>query len=325
MKQRFKKGDVIVVQERPAYISRIGGDYGDTSTIHYEFINSDGTLSPGHRFQGEYAVPEGTKHIDLAEARIVVTLPPEWKTRAIEFERAQSEAEASKRLQSGEWRPETHPAYGTVQVNRVSGYTALFGSPFKHMHYINLNIGRATLNRSHGYDRIYGGFHGDLITIAFSEAQWARILSSIGQGEGVPCTIQRLAGKAMEDCPDQAEINRFHEDIERATQQSAAFLDEALTLAQALLDDKAPTKAKRIELASKLKAAQQKLVDAAPFIAKQLHERMDTVVQEGKTEIEAFAQRTLVDAGLKKLAETCEGSSAVIALPALTQNKPGTP
>ena len=40
-KQRFKKGDVIVVQERPAYISRIGGDNGDTSTIHYEFINSD--------------------------------------------------------------------------------------------------------------------------------------------------------------------------------------------------------------------------------------------------------------------------------------------
>lgn len=319
--QRFKEGMVISLPdkaggERAALITQVGGDGSthDTTTIHYSFVASDGTLEIGGHFNGEYAVPEGTKIVEFAKARTVVTLPPEWKERAILYERRKEENDKKTADERGEWEPETHPSYGFVQVGRASGHVSLFGSPFTHQHFMTLTIGRATRRRGLANDRHFGGIRGDLMEVHFSEAQWARLLSSVGMGGGVPCTISRIGGQMMEPCPEQGEIERYHEDIERDAKQAAKFLDETLELAKSLLNDKAPTKGKREELLEKLNRARRQMDDSMPFVTRQLRERMDTVVQEAKTEVEAFAQRTLVESGLKQLAEQNKGSSAVLAM-----------
>lgn len=319
--KRFKEGMVIVIpdkkgEERAALITQVGGDgsTSDTSTINYSFIESDGTLDVGGHFNGEYAVPDGIKIVEFAKVRTVVTLPPEWKERAMEYERKKDAADKKRANERGEWEPETHPSYGFVQVGRTSGQVALFGSPFTHQHFMTLTIGRAERHRGLANDRHFGGMRGDLMEVHFSEAQWARMLSSVGMGGGVPCTISRIGGQMMEPCPEQGEVERYHEDIERDAKQAAKFLDETLELAKSLLTDKAPTKAKREELLGKLNSARKRLDDSMPFVTRQLRERMDTVVQEAKTEVEAFAQRTLVESGLKALAEVNKGSSAILEM-----------
>lgn len=318
---RFKEHDVVVIGGRAALITKIGNDEDrdpptSYSSIHYSFIKSDGTLEGGFgHWRGEYSVPEDVKIVDFAKVQTVVTLPPEWAERALDYEREKKAKDSAKDEKSGDWEPETHPSYGFMQVSRTSGHTALFGSPFRHMHYMTLTVGRAERHRGLANDRHFGGVRGDLVSVALSEAQWARLLSSVGSGEGVPCTIQRIGGKMMESCPEQMEVERFHEDIERDAKQAMKFMEESLAAAKALLEDKAPSKEKRKALVDQLYQAQKKMVDSVPFVAKQLHERMDTVIQEGKTEIEAFAQRTLINAGLQKLAELNEGASAVIDMP----------
>lgn len=303
-KKQFKKGDVIAVGDRPALIRRVGGDgtTHDTSTIYYDFIESDGNLSNGHYFRGEYEMKD-VKKIDFAKVRTVVDLPPDWQARAVAFEQKTKAARNERAELLGEWEPETHPAYGQVQVSRVSGHTSLFGSPFKHQHYMTLSIGRSSRQRSHGRDWNFGGIHGELIEIALSEAQWAHMVSSVGMGGGVPCTLQYVGGQRQDDCPEQAEIERFHDDIEKDAQHAMKFMAVAMEKMKALIDDKAPSKEKRKEVLEALSTAQRKMSDSAPFMVKQLTEHMDKVVLAAKTEVESYVHATIVESGIQKLAE----------------------
>lgn len=302
--KRFKKGDVIVVGDRPALITQVGGDgsTNDTTTVNYDFIDADGGLSNGHYFRGEYEMTE-VKKIDFAQVRTVVDLPPDWQQMAHAYETRKEEKAVARRELLGEWEPETHPSYGFVQVSRVSGHNALFGSPFKHQHFMTLTIGRSTRERSLGRDWHFGGLSHGLVEVALSEAQWAHMVSSVGMGGGVPCTLRYVGNEAMEPCPEQAEVERFHEDIQRDTEHAMKFMQDAITKMQALADDKAPTKEKRKEVLSALVTAQKKLIDSAPFVVKQLTEHMDTVVHAAKTEVEAYVHSTIVEAGIQKLAE----------------------
>ena len=303
-KKQFKKGDVIVVGDRPALITRIGGDESarDTDTVNYSFIEPDGNLSGGHYFRGEYEMKE-VKKIDFAKVRTVVDLPPEWTGLAVAYELKTKKARDERGELLGDWEPETHPSYGQVQVSRVSGHTSLFGSPFKHQHYMTLSIGRSSRQRSHGHDWHFGGNRGELVEVALSEAQWAHMVSSVGMGGGVPCTLQYVGGQRQDPCPEQAEVERFHEDIERDAQQAMKFMAVAMDKMKALIDDKAPSKEKRKEVLEALSTAQRKMSDAAPFMVKQLAEHMEKVVLAAKTEVESYVHATIVESGIQKLAE----------------------
>jgi hypothetical protein len=288
----FKEGQVIVVNGRAALITNIGGDgTTNSSIINYNFINGDGTLAHGGHFQ---PWEKGIKHIDFAKVRTLVELPPEWEQRAIEYDKKQP-----TKTMLDDWDPEEHPSYGTIQVGRCSGHTALFMSPFKHHNYMTLSIHRATKHRSLANDRT---FHGrELIEVMLSEAQWARMLSSAGVGEGTPCTLNHVAGSMVPPCPEQVEVEKFHADTKRYMEKSSECLDDAIKAMQGLMDKPSVTKAERKEVLSKLTFAKQHLTSGLPFVATQIRERMEHIVCEGKTEIEAFFQRQVQRLGLKQL------------------------
>ena len=302
--QRFKEGDVIAIGDRPALITSVGGDgtTSDTTTVNYAFIDANGDTDGGHYFRGEYEMAE-VKKIDFARVRTVVDLPPEWQKHAHDYA-VQRKAKMDERAELlGEWEPETHPSYGFVQVSRVSGHTSLFGSPFKHQHYMTLSIGRSTRQRSHGRDWHFGGARGGLVEVALSEAQWAHMVSSVGMGGGVPCTLQYVGSKAMESCPEQMEVERFHDDIEKDAKHAMKFMEDAMAQMRALIDDKAPSKEKRKAVLEAMSTAQRKMNDSAPFMVKQLAEHMDKVVLAAKTEVESYVHQTIVESGIQKLAE----------------------
>jgi hypothetical protein len=316
--KQFKKHDVIVVDGRPALVTRVGGDgtTSDTSTVNYSFIEADGNLGHSHYFRDWEAESKGVKFIDFAEVRAVVDLPKDWKENAHAYEMKSKEKALAERQRMGEWEPETHPSYGFVRVSRVSGHSALFGSPFKHQHFMTLSIGRSTRERSFGRDWHFGGLTHGLVEIALSEAQWAHMVSSVGMGGGVPATLRYVGGERMEDCPEQEEVERFHDDIERDAKAAMKFMNAAIEKMQALADDKAPSKEKRKEVLAELVRAQKSMIDSAPFMVKQLHERMDTVVHAAKTEVEAYVHSTIIESGIQKLAEVNKkGSEAPFTFP----------
>jgi len=242
------------------------------------------------------------KVVDFTEVKTTVILPKEWVDRAHQYESTIKFLDNKRSQELGSWQPESHPSYGCISLFKTSGTTRLFGSGFNHQHFMSLRISRAERSRSHGNDH---HFERDrLIEIHMSEVQWASLVSSVGLGSGVPCTINTVYGDPMPEPPAQLQIERYHEDIEKAGDQAAKFLDEALAELTALSEEKSPSKTRRAEVLEKVRRARAKLDDSAPFYVKQLHEHMEKVVSDGKAEIEAYARSVIIDSGIKQLAES---------------------
>lgn len=122
-----------------------------------------------------------------------------------------------------------------------------------------------------------------------SQSQWAEMVSSIGMGEGTPCTIRHLDGKRVEDCPYTSVREQFDEEFDDSVQESLEGLRNAVTACEELLGKKTVTKADREQVLSLIRKACREVSDAVPFIKKQFTEQMDNTVKEARGEIEAFA------------------------------------
>lgn len=280
---------------RPALVTKV-----ENGSIHYAFIAGDGSLEGGGHIDSWKA--NTIKKVDFAQVRTVVDLPPDLKAVTHEYD-VQAAVDAEKeRDRLGEEEPDRHPSYGNVSITRVSGHAALFMSPFTHQHFIRFSIRRSSRTRSLSNDNAYGS-GPTLVEFSMSEAQFARLFTSLNMGAGAPCTLNYIGGQQMPDCPEQMETERFHKDVERDMDKVASGLDAARKAAEALLASKAPTKKEREAVLEAIVAAQRNISDRMPFVARQLRERMEKVVADGKTELEAFANRTLHSLGLSAIAK----------------------
>ena len=311
-KKLFREGDVIAVpvtnkdgtvEMRPALITEVQEKPSFTTSagFDYAFIESDGNLGFSKHCRGYGSEVEGIKHIDLAKVRTVVDLPPEWQKVATDFDKRYLEERKKEAERMEEDEPESHPSYATIHVSRPQGGgTSLFMSPFTHQHYMTVSIRRAYRRRSLSNDWVFGE-GAELIEVAMSEAQWAKFVSSAGMGGGTPCTMMRLGGSLVQECPQQADLHRFHDDVKTRMDKAAEGLTKAVERAEALLASKSATKAERAAVLAEISKVKSQLTDGLPFVAKQLQERMEHIVTEGKVEIDAYVNKTIQNAGLAHL------------------------
>lgn len=295
-------------EHRPMMITRIGSDDPrDTrkdDTVHFVWVEPDGSLGHSGYIQS-YAIDSlfasgDLRFIDDARVDTRVKLPPDWQARNEKLSQLADEARrvAAERRRDDDREPLEHPSFGTITLTRASGSGRLFGSPFEHQHSVRIRVGRATKYRSLSNDRAHS--HGvGVVEIAMSEAQFARFITSTSVGEGTPCTLTEVAGYVMPEPPAERETEKFHEDAQRALARAAKDIREAIEKAEALLDKPTVSKADRKEIVSLLSFALRAHEEHLPFTIKQFGERMEKIVSEGKHEIEAFLQQTLLNAGLE--------------------------
>lgn len=300
-KCNFKENDVISVNGNPALVTEIKHE----SIVYFCYIKGDGTLDHGDWFHDSDNITKFiVKHIDFAKVKTVVDLPDNWKDAAIEYDN-QKLKEHKKHvdsMQDGK-EAESHPSYGVIRCTHTSGFTPLFASPFRHQHFMSLEIQRAEMYRSLSNDRVSGrGI--PLIKIYMSEAQWARFISSPNQGEGTPCTLAYVGGRQMEECPQQQDVEKFHDDVKRRLKIAAEGMEEAYKAAKVLVDSKTASKTERKAVLDKIYQAYRQFEDGLPFIIKQMDEHMDQVVLDAKTEIESFYNHQIQKLGLDSLKET---------------------
>lgn len=83
----------------------------------------------------------------------------------------------------------THPAYGAISANRVSGQMALFDSGIAHHNgYVTVSIRGAKMMSRDGHEHVHADFQ-DIVEVSMSEAQWVAFVSRMNTGGGTPCTI----------------------------------------------------------------------------------------------------------------------------------------
>jgi hypothetical protein len=182
-----------------------------------------------------------------------------------------------------------HPAFGQISVFRSSGHSHLYGSEFAHQHTIRLRINPSVLHRQLSDDRMQA-ISVPLIEVCMSEAQFAHAITSVGLGEGTPCTITSLHGQSIPGLPAPKPKT------EQFAHESQARFDKAVALMQevaGLIDASKLSQKDKAALTRKLQQAKQEIGDNQDFVADRFAEYMETVVEKGRMEINAYATQTL--------------------------------
>ncbi|CAE7860177.1 unnamed protein product [Symbiodinium microadriaticum] len=166
----------------------------------------------------------------------------------------------------------------------------LFGSSINHMHSIRISIKRAEKHRDLNEDRYYG--KEQLVEVELSPSQFAQFITSMNIGDGVPCTLRRVAGKGMEPCPEVNERETFEKEFKEKIAELTVKMDEIVAQVKEVFEKKNVNKGDRAKVLHDLQMLMQELQLNLPFVQSQFNEAMDKTVREAKGEFEAFmAQR----------------------------------
>lgn len=185
---------------------------------------------------------------------------------------------------------ENHPAYAMIGASRVSSTpgATLFGSDFRHQHFVTISVYEADLTRGLASDSVFAG--KQIIEVALSEAQWATFVSTMNVGHGVPCTLERERGALVPGIiQDTNRRDQFNAEIRQDLDESIAFMEEALAQAK--------TKAQR----EPIERAISRLRSGLPWVAKQFDEHAEKTVERAKIEVAAYVTQTIQRAGLEAL------------------------
>lgn len=298
--------DVILVDGKPAVIlapSYYKGKF-DPNLLECAWVREDGTTGEHFEVTRDSDVfrvryeQRKVQFLDGAKATLHVTFPEDAKAQIASYVK-EEERIHDEDLHGVE---ENHPSFGTIRLSKISGHAKLFMSPFRHQHFIGITISRAKRYRSLSNDRLHGDVR-QVIEVFLSEAQFAKFITSAYDGGGTPCTIHSITGTYMPEPPEGDEVEKFHQDVEKDAEKAASFLGKALEKAKALLDKPTVSKKDRQEVIDLIHSAERKLSDSMPFVISQLRERMEKVVADAATEVDAYVNRMVQNLGLRQLAK----------------------
>lgn len=203
----------------------------------------------------------------------------------------------------------THPAFAQIEVYKLSGEQVLYGSNIKHPNSIAVRISASQLERRYSTDR-YRGIKRHFVEVRFSMAQWAQMVSSIGDGEGTPCTLISKDGQTMPEIPHVDRAKEFNREGKEAID---GVVEELRDLRAAIAENTAGvTKAKQAALLSRVDQAIRSVNDKLPFVEASFTEHLEEERSRAAIEINAMAQRAFGTHGY----EAVTGGVPVAALQA---------
>jgi len=208
-----------------------------------------------------------------------------------------------------------HPAYGLAIVTRQQSMgTELYGSSLSHKTTISVELTTAHTARNMHRD----WHHQDDCVCRFtmSESQWAVFVSAIGNGDGVPVTFTALPKTVdAEFIPgivtDESIHSTFSKEIERECRRYVEHTKTILHDVEALILNGKANKAQLGELRAKLSVFADRLPRDMGFIQESFAEAMETVVDSGKVEVEAFIQSAIHRAGIESLTSAQHITAAI--------------
>lgn len=208
-----------------------------------------------------------------------------------------------------------HPAFGQISYSQITGQTFLYGSDFSHNGSIAVRISTSELKRDLAQD--WFNTTGTVVEVCLSEAQWAAFISSPNRGQGVPCTIRSLNGKAV---PEVSAPPSRAEQFDGEVAERGARIVAALDALDAALSDAKVSDKQRAVLKNYVRTARQEVISNMPFVLRSFAEHAETIVTRAKTEVSAYAWRTLTRMGLDALLGP-ERSAELLSLPTATSDE----
>ena len=205
-----------------------------------------------------------------------------------------------------EFKRQSHPSYAVIRFNRVhNGTRALFGSSIKHSDLISLEIEHAELDRGLHKDWIHPTTN--ILRAVMSYSQFAEAITSFGQGEGLPITLEYLyPDGSIEEPPFQGKVEQFEKEFQDQLQTNTQTAENAKNTIAEILKKKTIGKSDRDTIMNLLDSIVKETVNNTSFVYTAFNKQMDKTISEAKGEIEAYTQNKMdslaakaVTAGIK--------------------------
>jgi hypothetical protein len=194
----------------------------------------------------------------------------------------------------------SHPSYGKIVLSkpRSGGGAHLFGSKVRHPSFVSLEIREATISEDGFGEFIHEG--KSIVKIHMSEAQWAHMVSSFGNGTGTPVTISSRAGVGyIEDPPEPISVIDAAKQSANDVKVNLVKRLEDLKKDVEVLSGTAGTVKKKdlANLAHDFDILASWLSSNFDFLENQVKERMEVEVAKAQIEIEAIVNNAVVRLG----------------------------
>jgi hypothetical protein len=199
----------------------------------------------------------------------------------------------------------THPAYGMVAFDRVSGDPGrMFGSSLQtHGQFVRLTIRQGQRAHDLGQDWLMGANRVPHIEVWLSAAQFAELLTTMNVGDGVPCTIKEVNGMCIEMPQDEkTEVDRAYDAAKEHMQIFPQEVRAKMARAQELLAEKGPMKvAARKEVSGVLREVLMTVDANFPFALKQFQSAAEKTTTHAKAEFDSLVMHAITTRGLAAL------------------------
>jgi len=198
---------------------------------------------------------------------------------------------------------EDHPSFGMIGVSHTSSTgTYLVGSEFRHQHFITLTIHRAQKIRDLSREWWFG--REQLIQVEMSEAQFVEFVARPNMGDGIPCTITRVAGESMPDPPvPESEANKYRADMKADAERCVEELRAAHKELVDAIESGKIGKTNLREIAKKIEYAGYAVSNGIPFVQNSFDEKIEATINHAAAEIEATVANMAMRLGVERIRE----------------------
>ena len=193
-----------------------------------------------------------------------------------------------------------HESFGLLSFLRTQSNQNkhLFGSSIKHQNTIHMRFKACEENR--GLNRYWYYPKETIIDIEMSYSQFAEAIVAMNT-TGIPCTIRKVMGHEMEDCPGESQREMFEKEFKGKVLDVTTRVRDLKMAADDLLERKGPLKvAEKKELANMIHMLVMEVRSNLPFIQSSYNEAMDKTTMEAKSEIESFVNHQVHTLGLEQ-------------------------
>ena len=200
-----------------------------------------------------------------------------------------------------------HPSYGMLSFSRChcGGEKALFGSSILHNNTITLTLREGEVDRHLNSDWYHGKKR--LFEVEMSYSQFAELISSMNQGDGIPVTIREVMGERKEDCPFENKRMEFVNEFSQKVKDVQKICNDLINNTKKLFDTKKPlNKSEKENILAQLETIKREVDSNIPFIADSFNEQMDKTVLEAKGEVESFVQNKITNIANQAIAQNPE-------------------
>ena len=179
---------------------------------------------------------------------------------------------------------------------------AMFGSEIKTSNPIHIRIDAAKIVKHGACDETILPANRPYIDIEMTPVQWAEFLTSGACGEGVPCTVMRIGGKSTSKVEEHSIAEAYDIAVkERFDEFDAGMRRFEKIIETALGEGKALTKTQLKEMLHDMDCFRHNAVANVRYTQTRFKEDMAKVVCKARAEVNAYAERVLVNTGVKCL------------------------